>query len=55
MIAYISIGLGIYEAYALTHKKATITELSTRWPTSILVWGWLFWLAGHFISERRKS
>ena len=55
MIAWVSIGLAMYEAYSLTHNRATITQLSTRYPTSILIWGWLFWLAAHFISERRKS
>ena len=55
MIAFVSIGLAMYEAYALTHKKHTITQLSTRYPTSILIWGWLLWLAAHFINERRKS
>lgn len=55
MIAFISIGLAAYEAFALTTKRKTITELSTNWPTSALIWGWLFSLALHFINERRKS
>jgi hypothetical protein len=54
VIAFVSIGLAMYEAYALTHGRATVTQLSTRWPTSALVWGWLWWLAVHFVSERRK-
>jgi hypothetical protein len=52
MIPFISICLAIFEAQSLLRHKPTVTELSHRWPTSLLVWGWWAALAVHFLRDR---
>lgn len=53
MIAFVSIAFASWEAYAITTKRRTITDYSHTWPWSLLVWGWMAWLALHFIAEAR--
>lgn len=55
MIALVSILLASWEAIALTTHRPTITTLSTRRGTEVLVWGWFLCLGLHFIDERNKS
>lgn len=54
MIAFVSIVLAAWETIALTTKRPTITTLSTRRGTEVLVWGWFLCLGLHFLDERRK-
>ena len=54
MIALISVGLAAYEAFAMTTHRPTITTLSNRRGTEIVVWVWLGALAIHLAQERRK-
>jgi hypothetical protein len=53
-IALASIALAAYEAYALTQKKPTVTQLSHRRPYSFLIWGWLAALVYHLIYDWRR-
>lgn len=49
-----SIVLAAYEAYALTRKRPTITDLSHRWPWSAFVIGWWGLLGYHFYVNGRR-
>lgn len=51
MIPFISVCLAMWEVFALTTKRPTITTLSRRMPEGILVWAWLVMLAAHFASD----
>ena len=55
MIAILSVGLAAYEAFALTTHRPTITTLSTRRGTEIVIWCWLGALAVHLAQERRRQ
>lgn len=54
-IALASIALAAWEAFALTAKKPTVTQLSGRRPYSFVVWGWWAALAYHFYVNRSKD
>lgn len=54
MIARVSVGLALYEAFAIALSRPTISDLSHRWPYSIFVWSWLVWLTSHFLLEARR-
>jgi hypothetical protein len=54
VIAAASILLASWEAFAITTHRPTITTLSTRRGTEIVVWLWLGALFVHLARERRK-
>lgn len=55
MIAAVSILLASYEAFAMTTHRKTVTDYSHTYPWGFLVYGWLIWLAVHFIREASKE
>ena len=54
VIALFSLALASWEAFALTTHHPTITVLSTRRGTELVIWLWLGALAVHLAQERRK-
>jgi hypothetical protein len=54
VIALISIALAAWEAYAITHHRPTVSDLSHTWPYSLGVYGWLATLFVHFIREGKR-
>lgn len=56
MIGFVSCALALYEAVAmLTRRAPTITTLSARRGSEVLVWGWFLCLGVHFIDARRHD
>jgi len=51
VIPFISICLALWEAFALTTGRRTVTQNARRWPEGILIWAWLAMLAAHFASD----
>jgi hypothetical protein len=52
VIALVSCALAAWEAFAIATKRPTVTELSTRGYTQVLVLGWFLCLGIHFIEAR---
>lgn len=55
MVGFISIALAAWEAFAFATKRPTVTVLSTRPVTQVLVWGWFLCLGVHFIDARKHD
>lgn len=55
MIGALSCVLALYEAFAFATKRPTVTTLSTRGYTQVLVYGWFLCLGVHFIDARRSD
>jgi hypothetical protein len=51
VIPFVSVCLAIWEAFALTTRRPTVTDYSRRWPEGLLVWAWLVMLAAHFAED----
>jgi len=55
MVGIVSCALAVYEAFAFATKRPTVTTLSTRPVSQVLVWGWFLCLGVHFIDARKRD
>lgn len=55
VIVFVCSALLGWEYIAKATKRPTVSDLSHRWPYSLLVWGWLIWLVSHLVIEAARA